>query len=150
MRLFARGTAWLGTLVRGPSPLPPAAASSGDCPDVPLIGFSLVDALKSGAVGLRPGLEAFTSTGVRFSDGSEAPYDDVLFATGYRATMGFLEADGVGRDSCGFARRADRVTSSDRPSLFFVGHNYDSRGGLCNLAIDAKRVGKRVAVLLAS
>ena len=32
MRLFARGTAWLGTLVRGPSPLPPAAASSGDCP----------------------------------------------------------------------------------------------------------------------
>ena len=53
--------------------------------------------------------------------------------------------DGVIRlDECGFARRHDRVTSADQPGLYFVGHNYDIRGGLFNIGRDARRAARRI------
>jgi hypothetical protein len=123
----------LGRL-RGPRVLPPPAATS--CPKVPLIGLALADALRGGAIKLRGGLAEFTSKGVRYRDGSEQPFDDVILATGYRAALGFL--GGVVRvDPCGFGSRRGRVASVDHPDLVFVGHNYDARGGLYNIAIDA-------------
>ena len=47
-------------------------------------------------------------------------------------------------DGCGFGRRRDRVVSLDHSNLFFVGHNYDARGGLYNIAIDAPRAAREV------
>ena len=47
-------------------------------------------------------------------------------------------------DSCGFALRTDRVTSADQPNLYFVGHNYDTRGALRNIAQDARLVAKLI------
>ena len=47
-------------------------------------------------------------------------------------------------DPCGFGRRRDRVVSLDHPSLYFVGHNYDTRGGLYNISIDAARAAREV------
>jgi len=113
----------------------------GRCSAIPLIGFHLVEAIQSGAIVLKPGIAEFTAQGVRFTDGSEEPFDRVILATGYRAALGFLR-DRVRTDDCGFAARHHRVVSSDLPDLYFVGHNYDTRGGLRNIAEDARRVGK--------
>jgi len=127
--------------LRGPRvlPLPPPTS----CPKVPLIGLALADALRAGTIGLRGGLTAFTADGVRFSDGSEQPFDDVILATGYRAAVGFL--DGLIRvDLCGFGRRRDRIVSVDQHKLYFVGHNYDTRGGLYNISIDARRAAREI------
>lgn len=125
----------------GPSVLPPPQPAG--CPRVPLIGFHLVDAIRDGVIRLKGELKEFTSHGMRFGDGSSQAFDAVLFATGYRAAVGML--DGVIRlDECGFARRHDRVTSADQPGLYFVGHNYDIRGGLFNIGRDARCAARRI------
>jgi cation diffusion facilitator CzcD-associated flavoprotein CzcO len=125
-----------------PTALPRAAL--GRCSAIPLIGFHLVDAIRSGRIRLKPGLAEFTAGGVRFTDGSVDVFDRVILATGYRAALGFL-GDQIRTDECGFAARHDRVVSRDQPDLYFVGHNYDTRGGLRNIAEDARRTARRIA-----
>jgi cation diffusion facilitator CzcD-associated flavoprotein CzcO len=141
-RAVVRGIGKLGELARGPAPLPPGEPSL--CPDVPLIGFGLADAIRAGRVALRPAVAGFGAETVRFADGGEESFDVVLLGTGYRAALGLL-GDLVRRDRCGFAERSDRVKSRDQPGLYFVGQNYDTRGGLYNIRLDARAVAKRVA-----
>jgi Pyridine nucleotide-disulphide oxidoreductase len=137
-------TAAVGRL-RGPRVMPSAAPTT--CPKVPLIGLDLAKALRSGTIRLRGGLTGFTEEGVRFSDGSEQPFEDVILATGFRAALGCLEGE-IALDPCGFGRRRDRVVSLDHPDLCFVGHNYDTRGGLYNISIDAPRAARVITRVL--
>ena len=67
-----------------------AAAIADGCLKVPLIGLGLADALASRNDSSPGGLHSFTATGVRFADGSEESFDDVILATGYRAALGLL------------------------------------------------------------
>jgi hypothetical protein len=90
----------------------------------------------------------FTPEAVRFVDGSEAPFDEVILATGFRAAL--EPFDGVQRDRRGFARRTGRVTSADQSDLFFVGHEYDASGGLVNIRRDAPEAAKRVEAALSA
>ena len=83
-------------------------------------------------------------TGVRFADGSEESFDDVILATGYRAALGLLTGL-IRTDRCGFGGRHDRVVSLDQPDLYFVGHNYDTRGALYNIARDARKAATRMS-----
>jgi cation diffusion facilitator CzcD-associated flavoprotein CzcO len=130
---------------RGPPVLPVPPHSPLDA--IPLIGFHLVDEIRAGRVRVRPGVEALVSGGVRFFDGREEPFDAVILATGFRPALGPL-GHAVRRDARGFAVRTDRVTSADHANLFFVGHNYDARGGLLNIAVDAPAAADRIAALL--
>jgi cation diffusion facilitator CzcD-associated flavoprotein CzcO len=127
---------------RGPPVLPPSPVFPLD--GVPVIGFHLVDAIKSGAAAVRPGLQEFTAGGVRFSDGREEPFDTVILATGFHAALAPLGTL-VTTDAKGFARRVDRVTSGEQEGLFFVGQNYDSGGGLFNIGVDAGLVARRLS-----
>ncbi|HEX6308684.1 MAG TPA: NAD(P)-binding domain-containing protein [Longimicrobiales bacterium] len=120
---------------RGPPVLPRPPHSPLDA--IPLIGFNLVDEIRAGRVAVRPGVERFTRTGVRFTDGTEADFDDVILATGFRPALGPL-AHLVRTDERGFALRIDRIRSADHPDLYFIGHNYDSSGGLQNIVRDAR------------
>jgi putative flavoprotein involved in K+ transport len=135
-------TGAMAELVRGPSPLP--APIEALCANIPLIGFHLTDGVRSGRIQLRGGVTEFTSAGVRFVDGSEEEFDQVIFATGYCAAVGMLGSQ-VRVDECGFAARRGRVVSVDRPNLYFVGHNYDARGGLRNIAQDARIAATLIA-----
>jgi cation diffusion facilitator CzcD-associated flavoprotein CzcO len=129
-------------LRRGKPVLP--RPSHGVLDSIPLIGFHLVDAIRAGAVAMRPGVASFTETGVRFTDGVEEPFDDVIFATGFTpalSTLGGL----IRTDAKGFALRTDRVTSADQPHLYFVGHTYDATGGLYNIRRDAALAAERIA-----
>ncbi len=130
-------------LLRGPAVLPRPVDTN--CPDVPLIGFHFVDAVRAGTISIKPGIAEFTTRGARFVDGAEASFDRVILATGYRAALNPL-GDLVRTDECGFARRRSRVESVDQPNLYFVGHNYDVRGGLRNIALDARLVARRIAL----
>lgn len=127
---------------RGKPVLPRPAHSALDA--IPLIGFNLVDAIREGLVEVRGGVEALTATGARFTDGSESAFDDIILATGFAAAVGPL-AGLIQQDARGFARRTDRVTSADQPDLYFVGHNYDSTGGLYNIRRDSRIVAERLA-----
>ncbi|HET7789439.1 MAG TPA: NAD(P)/FAD-dependent oxidoreductase [Gemmatimonadales bacterium] len=136
------GVARLTELRRGPPVLPRPGHSPLDA--IPLIGFRLVDEIRSGRVAVVPGIAGFTERGARFSNGDEREFDDVILATGFRAALGIL-APPARRDAKGFAIRSDRVTSAEQPGLYFVGHNYDATGGLYNIARDAPLAAERVA-----
>ena len=132
----------LTELRRGKPVLPKPAYGPLDA--IPLIGFRLVDAIKAGKVVVRPGIAELTETGVRFADGCEEPFDDVILATGYSAALAPLGGL-VRTDAKGFALRTDRVTSTDHPNLYFVGHTYDATGGLYNIRRDAGLAAARIA-----
>lgn len=138
-------TGRLSGLRRGAPVIPRAARSS--CPDVPLIGFHLVEAIREGLIRVKGCVTEFTEEGARFQDGSIEHFDDVMLATGYRAAVGILQGL-IHLDRCGFALRTRRVVSVDQPSLYFVGHNYDGTGGLFNIARDSRLVGEIIVAEL--
>ena len=128
-------------LRRGKPVLPKPAHGPLDA--IPLIGFHLVDAIRAGRVTVRGGVVALTESGARFTDGVEEPFDDVILATGFTAALAPL-GDLVRTDAKGFAMRTDRVTSADQPHLYFVGHSYDSTGGLYNIKRDSALAAERI------
>jgi len=128
---------------RGPPVLPRPAHSPLDA--IPIIGFHLVDAIRSGAARVQQGeIARLTADGAEFTDGASAPFDAILLATGYEPALGML-GELVQRDRRGFALRRDRVTSADQSALYFVGHNYDATGGLSNIRRDAPLVAHHIA-----
>jgi cation diffusion facilitator CzcD-associated flavoprotein CzcO len=129
-------------LRRGKPVLPKPA--HGPLDSIPLIGFHLVDAIREGRITVRGGLVELTETGARFTDGTEEPFDDVIFATGFTAALGPLGTQ-VRTDAKGFAMRSDRVTSADQPHLYFVGHSYDATGGLYNIKRDSAIAAEHIA-----
>jgi cation diffusion facilitator CzcD-associated flavoprotein CzcO len=141
-REISAAVARVSALARGTAVLP--AARDRLCSDIPLIGFHLVDAIRAGRIRLRGAIQEFTGTGVRFMDGKEEPFDAVILATGYRAALDLL-GGAIARDECGFARRDGRVASADQLDLYFVGHNYDTRGALLNISRDARTTAALIA-----
>jgi len=135
----------VGELRRGPSPLPRPAYGPLDA--IPLIGFHLVDAIRSGRVALAGAVTALLPGGARFADGTERPFDAVILATGFTAALQPLGGL-VTTDARGFARRTDRVTSADQPALWFVGHRYDASGALFNIGRDAPLAAAGVAATI--
>lgn len=127
---------------RGPPVIPRPAHSPLDA--IPLIGFHLADAIQAGQVAVRLGtIDHLTSEGAVFSDGAHAPFDAIILATGFAPALGML-GDLIRRDACGFALRRDGVASADQPGLYFVGHNYDTTGGIANIRRDAVVVAERI------
>ena len=143
-RSSVRGAAMVGELLgsRKSSELPGKERLDA-CPDVPLIDSGVARYIGAGRIKVLPGVVGYTYTGVRLTDGTEWTCDAVILATGYRATIQWMGEYGD-RDECGFADRRDRVRSSKYAGLFFVGHNYDGRGGLYNIKLDAKRIGRLI------
>ena len=140
--VLTRAMGSVGAAMKGGGVIPRKDRADG-CPDVPLIGNRLVEHVRSGAISLLPGVAGLTPTGVRFADGTEREFDSVILATGYRAAIKWM-GEYASRDQCGFAQRKDRVRSLNHRGLYFVGHNYDGRGGLYNIALDAKRTARSI------
>ena len=143
-RRIVRGTGLIGSILRRRSAGLPRKRDFDTCPDVPIIGRSILDHVNAGRVRLLPGVAGLSQTSVRLTDGTEWAGDTVMLATGYRGAIEWMGAYGD-RDGCGFADRRDRVRSANYPDLYFVGHNYDGRGGLYNIRIDANRAARLIA-----
>ena len=87
-------------------------------PGVPVIGLDFLRLAKSGAIAIRPGIQSFTAgSAVVFADGREEFYDIVIFATGYRPALDYL--DGLLTLDEGGQSRARRrpLDGSARPLL---------------------------------
>ncbi|MEU2569926.1 SDR family NAD(P)-dependent oxidoreductase [Streptomyces althioticus] len=81
LRLAARGT-------EGPA-LPPSP--EGVLQDHPTLSDTVPALVRAGRIGVRAGIERFEGRRVRFTDGWEDEVDHVLWCTGYRATVPFLD-----------------------------------------------------------
>jgi putative flavoprotein involved in K+ transport len=104
---------------------------------VPVVGFELVEAVRAGRVAVRPAVAGFEAAGVRFADGSVAPFDAVVWATGFRPATdpiaAYLDADGA----------------PTAPGLHVVGARYPTlETWLQQLRREAPAVARRVAAAL--
>ncbi|MFC7511401.1 SDR family NAD(P)-dependent oxidoreductase [Streptomyces thermocarboxydus] len=59
--------------------------------DHPTLSDTVPELVRAGKIGVRAGIERFEGRRVRFSDGQEDEVDHVLWCTGYRATVPFLD-----------------------------------------------------------
>jgi cation diffusion facilitator CzcD-associated flavoprotein CzcO len=110
---------------------------------IPLIDVGTIAAIKRGEIAVKPGVSRLTETGAQFADGSEAPFDAVVLATGFRAALGdFIEVPGVlAEDGTPRDWRGDESC----PNLFFVGYEIVPTGHLRQIALRAEAVAAEIA-----
>jgi cation diffusion facilitator CzcD-associated flavoprotein CzcO len=111
---------------------------------IPLIDIGTVPLIKQGKIRVHPGPRAFTRDGMVFDDGSEAAFDLVVLATGYRTGLDQILDDAKPHtDARGYPLCFG--TESATPGLYFVGYRNPLTGQLHDIAIEAERVAKDIA-----
>ena len=86
----------------------------------PTITDTVLSRISHGEITPKPGIERFTGGGVRFVDGSEEPVDTIVWCTGYRVEIPFLDESVVGADPRELPLYK-RILHLDHDDLFFIG-----------------------------
>lgn len=111
---------------------------------VPLIDVGTVALIRRGGASVRPGIDRFEGRQVVFVDGSRAPFDAVIAATGYRSSVDqFLQAGPGVLDARGGPLTSG--TESAAKSLFFSGFRVASTGMLREVGIEGRRIARDLA-----
>ena len=76
--------------------------------------------ISHGAIGPKPGIDSLAGNGVRFVDGSTEEVDAIVWCTGYRVSIPFLDQALVGDDPRELPLYK-RIFHLEREDLFFVG-----------------------------
>jgi cation diffusion facilitator CzcD-associated flavoprotein CzcO len=116
---------------------------------VPVIDKGTIAMIKQGRIKVIPGVERFTTDGVRFSDGTLTSWDIVVLATGYSVRLasllqgcdGVLDANGVPRDS---------GCATVIPGLCFCGFRNDIGGLLRRIGHEAQVIARDISRKVAS
>ncbi len=87
----------------------------------PVVNDLLLYWLKHGRIGIRPGIERFDGHTVSFSDGTHADYDTVLWATGFHASVPFLDEALLRRRDGIPLRVGGAVVPLDLEKLYLIG-----------------------------
>lgn len=112
---------------------------------IPVQDVGLIDAVKSGTVVPVATVASFEEDAVVLADGTRLTPDTVIAATGYTRALepllGHLDVlDARGRPLVHGAR-----TPKQAPGLYFTGFTNPISGMLREMALDARRIAKRVA-----
>jgi putative flavoprotein involved in K+ transport len=112
---------------------------------IPILDVGLVEAVKDGRVRIRPALERLAENGAIFADGSSAPVDAVIAATGFRTGLEPL----VGHLGTLDARGEPLVHGANEhpgaPGLHFVGFELNLGGAFREAGKQAKQLEQRVS-----
>ena len=114
-----------------------------DSPGIPVIGLDYPRLAQRGSIVIAGPIERFTPTGVRFANGSEASFDAVIFATGYRLATDYIDLP-LTLDPRGHIE-AEAVKRAEANGLYFIGTNYDIRGTLFNIRHEAPQLAGAIA-----
>jgi cation diffusion facilitator CzcD-associated flavoprotein CzcO len=99
----------------------PAPATRNLHRNRPVVNGQLLHFIHHGRVRVAPGIERFEGHEVRFSDGTTRSFDTIVYATGFKVTLPFLE-DVPLRRAQGVPLRVAGMTLPPGPErLFFVG-----------------------------
>lgn len=94
--------------------------SRGLFQDHPTITDTVLSRISHGELAPKPGITSLAAGSVAFTDGSEEPVDAIVWCTGYRVSMPFLEQSLTGPDPKQLPLYK-RIFHLDCPNLFFVG-----------------------------
>lgn len=86
----------------------------------PTISDTIVSRIAHGEIVPRPGIEALEDRGVRFTDGTREDVDAIVWCTGYRVEIPFLDPAHL-RPDPQTQRLYKRILHPDEPDLLFVG-----------------------------
>lgn len=92
---------------------------------VPVIGLDLLDRIRRGRITVRGGIARLAPGRVEFVDGTSAPCDAILLATGYAPAIGFLGSLAANPATL-IPERG--VASPTERGLYFVGAHRTTRG----------------------
>ena len=111
---------------------------------IPLLDIGTIDLIKQGRIKVKPGLMALAAQGATFADETSAPFEAIVYATGYRTGLHDLidgfEAIADARD------RPHRFGAETAwPGLYFVGFRNPPTGALREIALEAPRVAAALA-----
>ena len=115
---------------------------------IPLLDIGTIDLIKRGRILVKPGVLALTAKGASFMDDSTAPYEAIIYATGYRTGLAEL-IDGFEAIADARGRPRHFGPDTDWPGLHFVGFRNPSTGALREIALEAPRVAAALAARLA-
>ncbi|HYC51876.1 MAG TPA: NAD(P)/FAD-dependent oxidoreductase [Gemmatimonadaceae bacterium] len=110
----------------------------------PVIDVGFLAQLKAGRIRVRPDVRRLTPTGVVFVDGSEAPFDVVIAATGYSTGLRAIVDVPGALDERGYP-----VGENPGDGLWFAGFVESPRGQLYESAQSAPRLAREVSAFLA-
>ena len=95
----------------------------------PVIDIGTLARIRSGEIGMRPGIEQLTTNGARFVDGSEGMFDALIAATGYRSNVQALFPNReIDLDANGLPTQL--AGTGDLAGVYFVGFDTRQAGGL--------------------
>lgn len=111
----------------------------------PVIDIGTVRAIRQGRIAVRPGIEAFSAEGVRFTDGRSEAFDAVILATGYRPDVQkFFPGVPVPLDARELPR--DVAGTGALAGIYFVGFDLHNPGGLLRtIGLQAREVAAAIA-----
>jgi cation diffusion facilitator CzcD-associated flavoprotein CzcO len=116
----------------------------------PVIDVGTLALIKSGAIRVRPGIEAFTADGVRFTDGTGDAFDAVILATGYQPDVASL-FPGTGVPLGVKDLPAQVVGTGALDGVFFVGFDVQQGGGMLrSIAMQATEVAEAIRARIES
>jgi len=111
---------------------------------IPLIDVGTLALIRRGQVPVYPGLARFTAEGVVFTDGSQAAFDAVILATGYRpAVHAFLPEAAAVCGPDGAPLTSGRASAL--PGLYFCGFHVAATGMLREIGLEARRLAGLLA-----
>ncbi len=77
--------------------------------------------IQHGRVHVRPAISRFDGNTVTFADGARADYDTILWATGFKATLPFLDESLLQRSNGVPLRYAGGIVPAGLEKLYFIG-----------------------------
>ena len=112
---------------------------------IPLIDVGTVAKIRSGAIGVRPGLKRFAGAEIEFNDGDHARYDTMVLATGYRPALeSFFPAAAELVDRHGKPRFHAQEVPAFR-GLYFIGFRNPPTGALNDIRREAREIAAKIA-----
>jgi pyruvate/2-oxoglutarate dehydrogenase complex dihydrolipoamide dehydrogenase (E3) component len=111
----------------------------------PVIDVGTVERIKRGDIQVYPGIQTLLHGGVRFTDGTEHPFDTVLLATGYDPALNELfPVTPLPLDARGMPTQV--VGQGDLAGVYFVGFDVRQPGGLLRaIAAQSQQVAGHIA-----
>jgi cation diffusion facilitator CzcD-associated flavoprotein CzcO len=117
---------------------------------IPIIDAGLVAALRAGRVEIVPAVEGFEGRAVRLRDGARIEPEVVVAATGYRPGLEpILGPLGV-LDDRGNPRCHGPDEAPEAPGLHLIGFSNPPTGNLREMALDARRIARRIQLARAA
>jgi hypothetical protein len=110
----------------------------------PSISDTVVSRIAHGEISPRPGIEALDGDGVRFADGTRERVDAIVWCTGYRVTIPFLDRSLVGDDPRELPLYK-RILHLDCEGLMFVGLMQSTGSAFPIVERQARIVAERLA-----